>query len=90
MMIMRNTKHALPCRLDPIAMVDAYLADKRVWHKNTENLTFENSIRVFLKGQQTVVVPAPTIEQGQEYSDIKSRFKVLCDNRTERQFAARR
>ncbi|KAF9943722.1 hypothetical protein BGZ70_005515, partial [Mortierella alpina] len=74
----------------PFVMVDAYLADKRILHKNTEKMTFENFIRLFLKGQQTVVVPAATIEQGQQYVDVKSKFKELCENRTQRQFATRR
>ncbi|KAF9943959.1 hypothetical protein BGZ72_003006, partial [Mortierella alpina] len=34
---------------DPIVMVDAYPADKRVVQKNAEQKTFENSIRIFLK-----------------------------------------
>ncbi|KAG9319438.1 hypothetical protein KVV02_000474, partial [Mortierella alpina] len=70
---------------DPIVMVNAYLADKRVVHKNTEQQTFEKSIRVFLKGEQTLVPSAITIpEQGQTYITIKAKFKELCETRVTR------
>ncbi|KAF9971008.1 hypothetical protein BGZ75_002042, partial [Mortierella antarctica] len=70
---------------DPIVMVNAYLADKRVVHKNTEQQTFEKSIRVFLKGEQTLVPSAITIpEQGQTYITIKAKFKELCETRVKR------
>ncbi|KAF9947469.1 hypothetical protein BGZ72_010527, partial [Mortierella alpina] len=75
---------------DPIVMVDAYLADKRVVQKNTEQKTFENSIRVFLKGEQTLSPSANVIaEQGQHYVEVKAKFKELCETRTERRLMIR-
>lgn len=80
-----NDEHALPYRPDPIVMVNAYLADKRVMHKNTEQQTFENAIRVFLKGEQTLIPSASTItEQSQTYITVKAKFKELCATRIEK------
>ncbi|KAF9198899.1 hypothetical protein BGZ59_004342, partial [Podila verticillata] len=72
------------CGDDPATMVQAYLDNEQVILKNTSQETFSNSIKVFIEGTQTPMLPLPAVQtmQGQPtYISIKTRFRDLCQQR---------
>ncbi|KAG0035821.1 hypothetical protein BGZ82_005074 [Podila clonocystis] len=72
------------CGEDPAAMVQAYLDNEQVILKNSNQETFSNSIKVFINGTQTPMLPLPTIQTNQDrptINSVKARFGGLCQQR---------
>ncbi|KAG0242325.1 hypothetical protein BG011_003349, partial [Mortierella polycephala] len=60
-------------------IVAAYLSHSQVRVKNTQEETFENSIRVFILLQQRQVEPVVLQPPSQRIFDVlRERFKDLC------------
>jgi hypothetical protein len=63
-------------------MVQRYLQDPRIVLKNKERLTFENSIKVFVKGKQSPVQAVPlahsTTQESTTYEFVLGKFKHTC------------
>ncbi|KAF8917525.1 hypothetical protein BGZ58_005080, partial [Dissophora ornata] len=64
---------------DPLNIISTYLSDSRVISKNTEDETFERSIRVFIKLQQNQAkdgaIPSPSQDM---YHELRQRFIEVC------------
>ncbi|KAF9118024.1 hypothetical protein BGX30_004889 [Mortierella sp. GBA39] len=65
--------------LDAREIVAAYLTHGQVIVKNTEEVTFENSIRVFILLQKEPIQPLVQESQAQQlFRVLQDRFKELC------------
>ncbi|KAF8945173.1 hypothetical protein BGZ47_003134 [Haplosporangium gracile] len=66
-------------RSDARDIITAYLTHGQVRMKNTEDETFENSIRVFILLQQERIKPLVQVSQAQElFLVLQDKFKELC------------